>query len=167
MRLGYITSPDRGETDLRLSRIAALLQKQGVAVVAAVQSNSDCPATGGCDMDLSVLPGGPTIRISQRLGEGSKGCRLDAGALETAVAAVTQRMDGARVLILNKFGKHEAEGRGFRPLIGQALADGVPVLVGVNPRNHTAFLEFAGELAEPVDGPDQALVDWVLAAVPA
>ncbi len=167
MRLGYITSPDRGETDLRLSRLADALMARGMAVAGAVQTNSDCPDTGGCDMDLRVVPDGPVIRISQRLGEGSKGCRLDPGALEMAVAEVGRRMTGARVLILNKFGKHEAEGRGFRDLIGEALSEGIPVLVGVNTKNIGAFEAFAGDVAERVDGPERALMDWVLAAVPA
>jgi hypothetical protein len=167
MKLGYITSPDRGETDLRLTRLAATLMRRGVRVAGAVQTNVDCPETGGCDMDLAVLPDGPVIRISQRLGAGSKGCRLDAGALEEAVAAVASRMSGATVLILNKFGKHEAEGRGFRDLVGQALGDGIPVIVGVNAKNIAAFRDFAGDFAEALNGPDDALADWVLAGVPA
>ncbi len=167
MKLGYITSPERGETDLRLQRLAARLMARGVAVAGAVQVNTDCPDSGGCDMDLAVVPDGPVIRISQRLGTGSKGCRLDAGALETAVAEVAPRMAGARVLILNKFGKHEGEGRGFRDLIGQALADGLPVLVGVNAKNMAAFRDFAGDLAEPVDGPDEALMAWVMDGITA
>jgi Protein of unknown function (DUF2478) len=167
MRLGYITSPERGETDLRLARLATALLAQGVAVAGAVQVNSDCPGDAGCDMDLQVIPEGPMIRISQRLGSGSKGCRLDPGALETAVAEVAGRMAGAKVLILNKFGKHEGEGRGFRHLIGQALSDGVPVLVGVNAKNMAAFEAFAGGLAEPLDGPDEVLMAWVAEGVPA
>jgi hypothetical protein len=167
MRLGYITSPDRGETDLRLTRLAEALMARGISIAGAVQTNTDCPQTGGCDMDLRVVPDGPIIRISQRLGVGSMGCRLDPGALELAVAQVSPRLVGAKVLILNKFGKHESEGRGFRDLIGQALGDGIPVLVGVNVKNLAAFRDFAGDLAEPLDGPDAELMGWVVACVAA
>jgi len=143
-----MTLPGRGETDRLLASVAARLQGQGVALAGAVQFNVDCGDE--CEMEVQVLPDGPVIGISQSLGPGSQGCRLDAGALETAVAEVAARMAGARLLIVNKFGKHEAEGRGFRALIAEALAAGVPVLLGVNAMNMQAFQEFAGDLAEPV-----------------
>ena len=57
---------------------------------------------------------------------------------------------GARLLIVNKFGKHEAEGRGFRSLIAEALASGLPVLLGVNQMNMHSFQAFAGDMAEPL-----------------
>ena len=148
MRLATMTLPGRGETDRLLASVAARLQGQGVALAGAVQFNFDCGDE--CEMEVQVLPDGPVIGISQSLGPGSQGCRLDAGALETAVAEVAARMAGARLLIVNKFGKHEAEGRGFRALIAEALAAGVPVLLGVNAMNMQAFQEFAGDLAEPV-----------------
>ena len=148
MRLATITLPGRGETDRLLASVAARLQGQGVALAGAVQFNLDCGDE--CEMEVQVLPDGPVIGISQSLGPGSQGCRLDAGALETAVAEVAARMAGARLLIVNKFGKHEAEGRGFRGLIGSALEAGMPVLIGVNAMNMQAFQAFAGEMAEPL-----------------
>ena len=148
MRLATITLPGRGETDRLLASVAARLQGQGVALAGAVQFNLDCGDE--CEMEVQVLPDGPVIGISQSLGPGSQGCRLDAGALETAVAEVAARMAGARLLIVNKFGKHEAEGRGFRALIGSALEAGMPVLIGVNAMNMQAFQAFAGEMAEPL-----------------
>ncbi|MBL8564061.1 MAG: DUF2478 domain-containing protein [Gemmobacter sp.] len=148
MRLATITLPGRGETDRLLAALAARLQGQGVALAGAVQFNVECGED--CEMEVQVLPDGPVIGISQSLGPGSQGCRLDAGALEAAVAEVAARMAGARLLIVNKFGKHEAEGRGFRTLIAEALASGMPVLLGVNAMNMQSFQVFAEGLAEPV-----------------
>lgn len=148
MRLGYLSLPGRGETDRLLAGLAARLAARGVAVAGAVQYNIDCGAD--CEMEVQVLPDGGLFRISQALGPGSSGCRLDAGALEAAVAAVAPHLAGARLLIVNKFGKHEAEGRGFRALIAEALSGGLPVLLGVNAVNLPAFLDFAGDLAEPL-----------------
>jgi hypothetical protein len=162
MMLGYVMTPDRGETDLLLTGLAQRLLAEGCFVVAAVQSNQDCETGPGCDMDLAILPGGPVIRISQNLGPVSKGCKLDAGALEQAVEQVALRMAGARALILNKFGKHEGEGRGFRDLIGQALAEDVPVLLGVNARNLQAFQDYAGDFAVELAADADGLADWLL-----
>ena len=99
---------------------------------------------GRCDMDVRVLPQGTTLRISQSLGRGARGCRLDADALETAVTLVDAALEnGADCLIINKFGKQEANGRGFRNTIAEALVRELPVLVGLNGLNLEAFQTFA------------------------
>ncbi|WP_151719875.1 DUF2478 domain-containing protein [Gemmobacter serpentinus] len=157
MRFATITLPGRGETDRLLAGLAARLLEDGVALAGAVQHNLDCG--DDCEMELQILPDGPVIGISQKLGAGSQGCKLDTGALEGAVAEVSSRMAGARLLIVNKFGKHEAEGRGFRDLIAAALAEDLPVLIGVNKMNMASFQDFAGDLAQPLS-PD-ALEDWL------
>ena len=112
-------------------------------------------------MDVRVLPDGPEIRISQTLGETSRGCRLDPAALEQAVALVEAGLETSPdLLILNKFGKHEAEGRGFRPLIAEALARDIPVLLGVNGLNQQAFEAFAGKYAEEIAMDIEGLAAW-------
>ncbi|MDT8855581.1 DUF2478 domain-containing protein [Paracoccaceae bacterium Fryx2] len=164
MRIGYVCQTDRGATDRLLSEVAALLKAEGVVLAGAVQVNSGCADEPRCDMDLVVLPDGPVIRISQYLGADSQGCRLDAGALEQAVGLAMARLTGAGLLVVNKFGKHESEGRGFRDLIAGALGQGIPVLVGVNPRSLAAFRAFAGDLAEPLLAEPEALCLWCRAA---
>ena len=67
---------------------------------------------------------------------------------------------GTRLLIVNKFGKREAEGGGFRPLIAAALERGLPVLVGLGERNAEAFDAFAGDMAETLDPSEAALIAW-------
>lgn len=163
MRIGYVFSEARGATDRLLADVAGQLEAEGVRLAGAVQHNSACDDDSHCDMDLKVLPDGPVVRISQNLGAESSGCRLDAGALEVAVMAVAERLPGARLLIVNKFGKHEAEGRGFRQMVAEVASDGVPVLIGINSMNRQAFFDFAGDLAEPV--PEAAALDWARAAL--
>jgi hypothetical protein len=65
------------------------------------------------------------------------------------------------LLVINRFGKLEELGRGFCPVIAEALAHGVPVLVGVNDLNRAAFDVFAGGLA--IELPDDVgpAVDWM------
>jgi len=161
MKLGYVRLSERGETDMFLAALAARLKDQGVRLAGTVQVNSSGDCAAHCDMDLHVLPQGPILRISQNLGAASSGCRLDAGALEQAVAVSRGRLSGADLLIVNKFGKHEAEGRGFRELIAEALALGLPVVIGVNSQNAEAFHHFTGAQAEPLV-PDLACITrWV------
>ncbi len=160
MSLAYVSLSGRGETDAFLAAMARRLEDCGFRVAGTVQTNTERDCTHHCDMDVRVLPDGPVIRINQDLGEGSTGCRLDPGALEQAVAEVASRLAGADLLIVNKFGKHEAEGRGFRHLIAEALATGKPVLLGVNRLNQPAFERFADGLAERLPGSLDAALDW-------
>ncbi|MBI1171160.1 DUF2478 domain-containing protein [bacterium] len=117
-----------------------------------------------CDMQLQVLPDGPVIRINQNLGRAAKGCRLDGGALERAVMEVSTRLLRAQVLIVNKFGKLEASGRGYVPLIVQALDRGLPVLIGVNALNLPDLMGFAGEMAQDLPPDPAAIAAWALAS---
>ena len=166
MRMACTMAPGRGDTDLMLAGLAQSLTARGLRVVGTAQINTERETAGPCDMDVRVLPDGPVIRISQDLGAGSRGCRLDAGALEAAVGLVgVQLAQGADLLIINKFGKHEAEGRGFRDVIAEAMSRDIPVLVGLNGLNRQPFLDFAGGLAVDLAPRSEDLLAWVEAAV--
>ncbi|WP_170769180.1 DUF2478 domain-containing protein [Ruegeria lacuscaerulensis] len=161
MYLAYVTNTDRGATDRLLSAAAEQLLKSGARLSGVVQTNTECADNTKCDMDVRVLPEGETIRISQSLGTQSRGCRLDPAALEQAVGYVTASLEDApQLLIVNKFGKHEADGRGFRPVIAEALAQDIPVLVGVNGLNKEKFQDFTGGAAEEIAPDLDAIIDW-------
>lgn len=165
MKIAYTLAPGRGETNLLLAEFAEEMAKRGLRLCGTVQVDTERDKDHHCDMDVKVLPEGPVIRISQDLGKEARGCRLDTNALEEAVALTDRQLgEGADLLLINKFGKHEADGRGFRDTIGQALAAGVPIIVGANKLNVQALIDFcdgmAVELAPEVD----VLRDWVLAA---
>jgi len=158
MKLASVLAKGRGETNRLLSDLAA----RAARVVGTVQVNHDPTDSKHCDMDVRVLPDGPVLRISQSLGMQSRGCRLDPSALEQAVRLTEGAMEsGADLMIVNKFGKHEAEGRGFRELIGTALMRGIPVIVGLNGLNAEAFAEFAGAFAEHLDPSGDAMNKWL------
>lgn len=166
MRIAYTRSPGRGDTDRVLARLAARLTARGLRLVGTVQINTEQAGGGPCDMDVNVLPAGPVIRISQDLGPAARGCRLDPAALETAVGLTESRLDGGvHALIVNKFGKHEAEGRGFRAAIADALSLGLPVLVGLNGLNQDAFRAFSEGEAIELPPEVDALENWLRAAI--
>jgi nucleoside-triphosphatase THEP1 len=165
MHIAFVTGPGRGDTDLLLASVASRLEDAGLRACGTVQVNTECEGDGPCDMDVQVLPDGPVIRISQTLGPEARGCRLDPGALETAIAACEARLDGAEVLLVNKFGKQEALGRGFRGLIAEALSRDMPVLVGLNALNKDAFCQFTDNVAVEVQPDRDAILSWLLRAV--
>jgi hypothetical protein len=161
MNIAYTMAPGRGDTDLLLHGFAQGLIARGLRPSGTAQINTERADAGPCDMDVVVLPDGPVIRISQDLGPASRGCRLDPEALEATVGLVSASLDrGADCLIVNKFGKHEADGRGFRPVIAHALELKIPVLVGINALNREAFLGFADGVAVEVSPTPTAVAEW-------
>lgn len=160
MRLAHISIAERGKTDRFLASVVAALETAGVRLAGTVQTNIVRPDRTRCDMDLRVLPDGPVYRISEDRGAAARGCMLDHGALEQTVAEVTRRMDGAEVLIVNKFGKAEAEGHGLIQAISDALDRQVAVLVGVNELNLPHYLDFVGGLSVALPAEEGVVVDW-------
>lgn len=147
--------------DCVLANLAKDLATRGVTLAGVVQINETYDPLCPCDMTLADLGTGKTFRISQRLGRHARGCRLDPQALADAVALVESNIDAAQMLILNKFGKSETLGGGFRPVIAEALAGGKPVLVGLSVANRADFEAFAGEWGAVLD--DQAALEtWLL-----
>lgn len=65
--------------------------------------------------------------------------------------------------LLNKFGPEEAEGRGFRHAIADALEKGIPVLVGlgVGEATRRGFEAFVGDLAVALPADPDALLSFV------
>ena len=165
--LGYMISPGRGAGDRLLIAVAEALQARGVAVAGAVQLNLEHDPGRPCHMDLRILGRGDVLRISEDRGRHARGCRLDPRGLADAVQRVEGVLDagGAGVLIVNKFGKQEAEGGGFRDVIGRALLADVPVLTTVSAGNLPAFLRFADGLATALDPDPAAAVAWCLSGL--
>jgi nucleoside-triphosphatase THEP1 len=162
MKIAYTMSPGRGDTDLLMFKLAQLLEQNGWRTCGTVQINTENEAHHPCDMLVKVLPDGPVLRISQNLGQASKGCRLDTSALETAVGLVEKSFEaGTDVVIINKFGKHEAEGRGFRSIIAEALSTDVPVVVGLNRFNEGAFHDFADGHAVELKLDAHEIQEWL------
>lgn len=161
MQLGYVIAARRGGVDALLAEVAAALQAEGRDLAGVVQVNPEVPGRR-CDMDLILLGQEARFRISQCLGPQARGCRLDPAGLEAAAGRI-EAMLAARapqLLVINKFGKAEIGGRGFRPVIARALGDGVPVLVGVNKANLDGFQDFAQGIGDALPEDPAAVLDW-------
>jgi len=164
LKLGYVTLQGRGRIDLLLAEVVGRLEAHGVAMAGTVQTNVDRTDRPHCDMDLRLLPDGPVVRISVDRGAEARGCRLDAGVLEQSALWVAEALEKSELLVVNKFGKQEAEGKGLAGSIADALERDLPVLVGVNGLNLSAFIEFAGGMAQQLPPDAEQVAGWCLAA---
>ncbi len=148
--------------DNAMSNIAGRLQDAGHRVGGVVQSNTLRPGLFHCDMELRELTSGRIFPISQNLGNKSSGCRLDSAALEHVVGLVEAAVrTGLDILILNKFGKQEAEGKGLRNAIVLAADAGIPVLVGLNRGNCDTWIEFCGDEGRLFDINSPKVEQWL------
>lgn len=164
--LGVIVYDDGLQADDLLAQIAALLAAEGYRLGGAVQSSVRRPGRRKCDMYLRDLLGGEEILISLDRGNEARGCRLDHDAFarvslwgEQALAA------GIDLLVINKFGKEEAQGRGLRTLIGEALTAGIPVILGVSTLNLPHFEVFAGDAVARLPPQREAILAWCRTAI--
>ncbi len=151
--------------DAVMSTIASRLLNNGYRVAGAVKQNTHRPGRRRCDMKLEILHSGETISISEDRGPEARGCSLDTGALESAVGmTITGLERGADILIVNRFGKLEANGRGFRPAIEFAVGHDLPCLVGVSHEYIGAWQEFIGAVGDVLPVQVDDVWQWWLGA---
>lgn len=149
--------------DSLLMNIADRLHEQGLKLAGAVQLNTNDKDRCRCDMSMRDLSTGKIIEISQYRGPQARGCRLDQQALEETVGLVRQAVDtGADFLIVNKFGKREATGHGFRQVIEAAIAKEIPVLLSVGPETLSDWSDYTGDLAKELPHDLETIVAWCL-----
>lgn len=160
--LGYVINPKSAEADGFLEQVAQALLARGLTIAGAIQSNYEFDPERRCHMDLRVLGSDRVIRISQDRGRHARGCRLDSEGLALAAGQVEAMLDREPVslLIVNKFGKSELDGQGFRHVIGKALTAGIPVLTTLSAGVREGFLEFAGDIAVELPRDPHLVQDW-------
>jgi nucleoside-triphosphatase THEP1 len=142
---------DSAAADALLREVAVRLRESGLALAGLVQLNRPRLGRSRCDMILEDLGSGRHVPISEDRGPHARGCALDVGRLLTASECVRASMDRSPdLVILNKFGKIESEGGGFRPLIGEVMEREIPLLIAVPWRNIESWRLFAGGLAAEV-----------------
>ncbi|HEY0276247.1 MAG TPA: DUF2478 domain-containing protein [Paenirhodobacter sp.] len=123
-----------------------LHQRRVVGYLQGHEPGTGCDCT---DIVLHALHDGSRRKITQNLGAGSQGCRLDSAALaEVAGWVGTAMVNPPDLLVLNRFGKIEAEGGGFRTTLEQALMSDVPVLLAVGRKHLGVWQAYSGDMAE-------------------
>jgi nucleoside-triphosphatase THEP1 len=149
--------------DQLISELGYRLRDAGFAVAGLVQHNHFVRDRAKCDMEVEELFSGTILKLSEDRGKEARGCRLDRSALSEAASLLSASLEREPALvILNKFGKTEAEGHGLRDSLVQAVQLGVPVIVGVPYRNVEQWRIFAEGLAEECSIDSPRVYEWLL-----
>jgi hypothetical protein len=134
------------EVDAVLSAAADLLRSRGIRVAGLLQRFGALTLGGKRSMYVQDISSGERVRLDFPRGPGASGCLLDPSALARAACllklAISSRPD---VLIVNRFGRQEAEGRGLRSELADAVYAGLPTLVAVGEPWLADWDKFIGE----------------------
>jgi nucleoside-triphosphatase THEP1 len=150
--------------DHAITRAIAPLRERGIPLAGVLQRDpAGRPGRHPCDLLLENLATGEVTAIAEHRGKEARGCRLDVGVLTDISEAVASSLheDEPHLLIVNKFGKIEADGGGLRDAIADAVHLGIPVLVGVPMRNLDRWHAFAGALSVELPADAAAISGWL------
>jgi Protein of unknown function (DUF2478) len=130
-----------------------------VGVIAESQGLADRACSAGF---LRNIANGKRFSIFQDLGPGSTACHLGGlGALSAAAAVQQDIAAGCDLVLLSKFGKLEADGRGLFCAFKAALDARVPLLTSVSPAFEAPWRALCGRafVVLPADA-DKISVWW-------
>ena len=145
-RLAAILYRPEDDIDTLLANFARDLLLAGEHIGGVVQQNVKDNSGKLVGMQLVDLMTDRSIGIFQPLGSGSSTCKLDTSGLAEATRAVTNAIAAdVDLIIVNKFSKQEASGRGLRSELAEAVIAGRPVLTSVSEKCLDAWKEFTGD----------------------
>jgi hypothetical protein len=144
------------------------LRADGIDVRGLLQEGTEGSTSCCATLFLEDIGSGRQVEIFQNRGRETRGCRLDASGLAEASAwlreAIESRPD---VLVLNRFGRQEAEGRGLIDEIGTAVMAGIPVIIPVNEKLLPEWDAFSGGSYDRMPADPDSILQWCRSIVAA
>jgi nucleoside-triphosphatase THEP1 len=145
------------DPDAILRDFATELNARGRRVVGMVQ-------TGQCaDSSLSavMVHSGEVLLLAQPATSPGSGCKLDLSRLQDAATRVAGAMEaGADLVIVNRFGKRERNGKGLSRVIERALDADIPVVIAVSSKSFPEWIKFADGMSVKLACTREALDAW-------
>lgn len=162
MHIAALRHDGSTDIDALLAGVVERLRAQGRRVRGLLMQWPDGAVVCGA-MVLVDIATGEEYLVSQDLGPLAQGCRADPQGFARA-STVLQRalaeQPAPELVVVNRFGKLEAEGGGLADEMAALVAAGIPVLTAVSDQNAPAWERFSGGLPRlPADGP--ALAGWL------
>lgn len=157
--LAALVYKDDDDPDGVLRAFAARIHEQGLRAVGLVQAGHHC--VNGPELTAMLVHTGKELRLFQDLGAGATGCRLDVGQLTEAGSQIAYAIDqGADILIINRFGRQEREGKGLLYLVERALSADIPVVIAVSEAGFSNWIRFSGGMSVKLGCDQDALNSW-------
>jgi molybdate transport system ATP-binding protein len=149
------------DVDTLLADFAGARLREGERIGGIVQRNLKDETGRSNGMHVVDLLTGRAISICQPLGSGAMACKLDPAGLAEASVAVTRAIaEDVALVIVNKFSKQEADGRGLRNELAEAIVAGGPVLTAVPAKCFDAWKDFTGDLGTTLFCARHVVDEW-------
>jgi len=138
--------------------------RDGARIVGLIEHAGEGPDRQCGPGTLLSLADGRRYPMFQDLGAGSAACAFDPEGVVFAADAVAEQIAaGCDLVVLNKFGKYEAENRsGLVSAFQAAIVAEVPVLTSVSPKQAGAWDAFAAPFYATLPPDPEALDRWWL-----
>jgi Protein of unknown function (DUF2478) len=156
--LAALVYQQNDDPDRVLREFASDLNARGYRAVGLIQLGHHC-----VDSKLSAMlvHTGEELSLLQNLGTCAAGCRLDVGQLLDAGAQVASAIEeGADLVIVNRFGRQEREGKGLSYLVERALSADIPVVIAVPSHRFADWIKFADGMSVKLRCERTALDAW-------
>ena len=142
-----------------LRDFASDLKRRGYRAVGLVQTGHHC--VDAPKLSAMLVHTGEELQLFQDLGACAAGCRLDVGQLLDAGVQVANAIDrGADLVIVNRFGRQEREGKGLSYLVGRALSADIPVVIAVPSHRFADWIKFADGMSVKLHCDRESLHAW-------
>lgn len=166
-KLGVILFSKGQDIDSLFESVNSNLQSRQLKVAGFLQHGTPADGDDCCkSMYIEDLKTGDKLEISQALGSGSKGCRLNPAVLADATAQILNQLDESPdFIILNRFGKGEADGAGFRPVIEKGVELNIPTLIAVRDPYIADLKQFCGDCGQLLPFDFREIMSWSNAAL--
>lgn len=152
-------SGDAADTLIRTHCLA--LQRRGYRVRGLLQQrrgSQDCRSV----MQLLDVHEGRLFVISQALGKLSASCCLDTDGVAQASSVLRDALyQEPDLVLINRFGKLEAQGEGFAQELADFVAQDVPVLTVLAHQYLPAWRDFTDAQGQELPVCEQALRGWL------
>ncbi len=146
------------DPDAILRDFASDLNGKGYRAVGLVQTGHHCV---DAHLSATLVHTGKELHLFQDLGSCSAGCRLDIGQLLDAGQQIASALDqGADLLIVNRFGRQECEGKGLSFLVERALSADIPVVIAVPAHRFADWIKFADGMSVKLHCDRASLDAW-------
>jgi hypothetical protein len=147
------------DPDKILHDFASDLNASGYRAVGLVQLGHHC--LDASQLSALLVHTGEELQLFQNLGACATGCRLDVGQLLDAGSRVASAINqGADLVIVNRFGRQEREGKGLSFLVERALSADIPVVIAVPSHRFADWIRFADGMSDKLRCDRAALDAW-------
>lgn len=149
-----------------LHEVVAGLRRRGIGVGGLLQEkvaeSEEC-----CEqLNLVDIRSGEAARITQQRGKDSRGCKLDPRGIAEIAPCIQTAIDAdVALIVINKFGRAEAEGGGLLSSFGDIVMAGIPLLTTVREPYLDAWRAFHGGLGLELPFARSVVDDWVEGAI--